>query len=69
MTNIILDGFNGIIFDPYNEEDFYYAIERLVKDKNERIRIAKNGYITARESFSIQVWRERWNKVIDDIIK
>ena len=69
MTNIILDGFNGIIFDPYNEDDFYYAIERLVKDKNERIRIAKNGYITARESFSLQVWRERWNKVIDDIIK
>ena len=69
MTNIILDGFNGIMFDPYNEDDLYYAIEHLVKDKNERIRIAKNGYITARESFSLHVWRERWNKVIDDIIK
>lgn len=69
MTNIILDGFNGIMFDPYNEDDLYYAIKRLVKDKNERNRIAKNGYTTTCESFSLQIWRERWSKVIDDIIK
>ncbi len=68
MTNIILDGFNGIMFDPYNEDALYYAIKRLVKDENERNRIAKNGYTTARESFSLQIWRERWSKVIDDII-
>ena len=68
MTNIILDGFNGIMFDPYNEDDLYYAIERLVTEKKERARIAKNGYTTARESFSLQIWRERWSKVIDDII-
>lgn len=69
MTNIILDGFNGIMFNPYNEEDLYNAIECLVKDKSKRHRIAKNGYTTARESFSLRIWRERWSKVIDEIIK
>lgn len=68
MTNIILDGFNGVMFDPYNEDDFYFAIERLINDNNERLRIAKNGYATVQDAFSLKMWRKKWSKVIDDII-
>lgn len=68
MTNIILDGFNGIMFDPYNEDDLYYAIERVITDNALRLKLAKNGYKTVKESFSLDIWKERWSKVIDDTI-
>ena len=68
MTNIILDGFNGIMFDPYNEDDLYYAIERVITDKALRQKLAKNGYKTVKESFSLDIWKERWSRVIDDTI-
>lgn len=69
MTNIILDGFNGIMFDPYNEDNLYNAIEKIINDKELRLRLAKNGYTTAREAFSLEIWREKWSDVIDDIIR
>lgn len=68
MTNIVLDGFNGIMFDPYNEDDLYYAIERVITDKALRQKLAKNGYKTVKESFSLDIWKERWSRVIDDTI-
>ena len=68
MTNIILDGFNGIMFDPYNEDDLYYAIERVITDKALRQKLAENGYKTVKESFSLDIWKERWSRVIDDTI-
>ena len=69
MTNIILDGFNGIMFDPYNEDNLYNAIEKVINDKEFRLRLARNGYMTAREAFSLEIWQERWSNVIDNIIR
>lgn len=69
MTNIILDGFNGIMFDPYNEDNLYNAIEKVINDKEFRLRLARNGYMTAREAFSLEIWQERWSNVIDNITR
>ena len=68
MTNIILDGFNGIMFDPYSEDDLYHALDLLVENYELRKKIAINGYMTAKDAFSLELWNERWTKVIDNII-
>lgn len=63
MTNIILDGFNGLMIAP-DIDELYGAMIKLITDIDLRRRLAENAYITVKESFSYEKWEENWLKVI-----
>ena len=67
MTNIILNNYNGYLVEP-NFEDVMEAIEKLIKDKEHRNVMAKRGYDTVISSFSLSQWKEKWKKLILEII-
>ena len=64
MTNIILDGYNGLFVRPGSADDIINAIDKLVNDSEYLNYLAKNAYSTAKASFSFDKWRERWGDVI-----
>ena len=66
LTDLILHDFNGILIEP-NEEDLFRAIDRLLLDPNERIRLGKNGWLTS-QYFSLSTWKERWRILIKKIL-
>lgn len=67
MTNIVLDGYNGLIIPP-NQENLEEALERLITDSELREMLAVNGEKTAKEAFSLERWKKKWIKVIDAFI-
>lgn len=68
MTNIVIDGFNGLIVDAGNAEQLYRAMRILVDDAQLRKRIAKNGYETVKQGFSNEKWRTSWKKVLEEYL-
>lgn len=63
MTNIVLDGFNGLMVSP-DEEELYAAVARLIVDKELRLRLSTNAYETVKASFSLAKWQGAWRKVL-----
>lgn len=66
LTNIVIDGFNGIMIQPRADE-LENAIEYLYLNKKEREYMAENGYDTVRKGFSFERWEEKWLKVLKEI--
>jgi glycosyltransferase involved in cell wall biosynthesis len=66
ITNMILDGFNGLLAQPRPEE-FAAAIVRLADDKALRREIAEHAYCTALRCFDLRVWQERWKNVFEHV--
>ena len=63
LPDLIINGFNGILVDP-KEEDLYQAMIDLYDHSDKRLQLAKNGRKTA-ELFSETIWIERWRVVLD----
>lgn len=63
MTNIVLDGYNGLMVSP-EQEDLYEALSNLIEDDKLRKRLAANAQVTVRDSFSLERWKRQWKKVI-----
>ena len=68
MTNIVLDHYNGLMINP-DKEELYSALKTLIENAAIRNRLAEKAYETARDSFSLELWQERWLKVIKDVEK
>jgi len=66
ITNMILDGFNGLLIQP-KALDFAAAILRLADDKALRREIAGHAYCTASRCFDVRVWNERWKQVFEHV--
>ena len=66
MSNILLDGYNGLLINPESSE-LFDALERLICDKELRVSIADNAYKTVKQSFDISRWKEKWRKVINNV--
>ena len=66
LTNIVLDGFNGLIIKP-DAKCLIEALNILINDDAYRSRISKNGYETVKEAFSIDRWKKKWVNVIDNL--
>ena len=66
MSNIVLDGFNGIIIEP-NEELLYKAICDLIENEEKRNNISKNAIETIKYSFSLEKWEKSWINLINNI--
>lgn len=67
MSNIVIDNFNGLITDT-TIESLVDSLEKLIVDQALRFRLASNGYETVKQGFSIEKWRNSWDKVIDEVI-
>lgn len=66
MTNIILDGYNGVMISP-NVKELTEALLRLIEDVNRRSRIAQKGRETVAASFSYDKWKTKWLQVIEEV--
>lgn len=68
MTNIILDHYNGLMINP-DDEELYVSLKTLIDDAFTRKRLAEKAYETVRDSFSLELWQNRWMKVVLDVEK
>ena len=64
MTNIVIDGFNGLMVKAGNSEALYNALKRLIVDENLREQISNNAYSTIKQSFSLEKWQNKWKNVL-----
>ena len=67
MTNIIIDGHNGVLVPAGDVQELYSAIKSLIDNPEERQRLSSCGYQTVKESFSYEKWRNSWIEVIRNI--
>lgn len=63
MTNIILDGFNGIMVRP-EQNELYEALSTLINDDDLRKRLTTNAKSTITESFSLVRWKQQWRNTL-----
>lgn len=68
MTNIILDGYNGLMISP-EEEELYKALTSLIVDSSLRGKLQANAYNCVKDAFSLQRWQDAWKKVIGNVAK
>lgn len=67
MTNIIIDGYNGLMIPAGNADKLYDAIKKLIDEPETRKQLAEKGYDTVRYGFSYERWAEKWRAVIKNI--
>lgn len=65
MSNIIIDGYNGLIIRP-TESDLYAAINQLVEDQRLRLRISSEGKKTIIAAFSREIWAKKWVAAVNE---
>lgn len=65
MSNIVLDGHNGLIIRP-TESDLYATINRLVEDQRLRLRISSEAKKTIHAAFSREVWAKKWADAVNE---
>ena len=65
MTNVVLDRYNGLIVKAGDAISLYEAIKKLIIDEELRKQIAENAYRTVINSFSREIWKEKWNNVLE----
>ena len=63
MTNMILDGYNGVLVMPETKA-LTDAIERVVENGELRRAIATKAVETARAAFSHEQWKSQWREVL-----
>lgn len=66
ITNIIIDGFNGLMTPAGNSVRLYEAIKYLIDNPKERERLSCIGYETVKNSFSFSVWKDKWMHVLNE---
>ncbi len=61
LSNIVLDGYNGILCDP-NPENIADAINKLIENKELRESFQAKA-VESSEYFSLENWKRKWVKV------
>ena len=69
MTSIVLNGYNGIMVNPGDEEALMEELVALIESPEKTKRLAKNGYETVAQGFSREVWAQNWLKVVRNFTK
>lgn len=65
MTNIVIDGYNGVMISP-DVEELYVAIKLLVENSKLREEYAAKAYETVLNGFPIDKWKAQWKNVIEN---
>jgi len=69
LRELVIDGYNGLLFEPGNAEDLTYKIEKLSKNKDLLLEMRKNAYKTASERFSEMVGYENIIAIYRSLIR
>lgn len=64
ITNMILDGYNGLLVMP-DPDALYSGLAQLVVNEGLRERLSARGYDTAVAAFSYERWRRQWSEVLE----
>ena len=67
LSNIILDGYNGVFAEP-EEEALAKKIAELIDDGEKRKALATKAYETVKGAFSLDIWKARWKEVITEMM-
>lgn len=68
MTNIVINGYNGIMVNSGDSKQLYEAIKDLTLNKDKRQELADIGYQTVQKAFAHSVWKDSWKKVFLEIL-
>ncbi|HOJ78447.1 MAG TPA: glycosyltransferase family 4 protein [Bacillota bacterium] len=66
LTDLIIDGYNGLLLRPLNTRTLIKALELLINERDFATKLGKQAQLTA-EAFSLGRWKARWAKVIMQI--
>jgi len=66
ITNMIINNYNGILIMP-NENALLDAIKQLIENKYLRKKLSINAYETAKASFNIEEWKEKWRMILYEV--
>ncbi|MDR4499372.1 MAG: glycosyltransferase family 4 protein [Candidatus Scalindua sp.] len=66
ITNMIINGYNGILVMP-DVSSLTAGLELVLKNADLRIHLMKRAYETAKEAFVLEIWEERWQKVLLEV--
>lgn len=67
IPNIILDGFNGLLVPPGDEQQLRFALRLLVESPSLRATLGQAGRATSRAQLGFDVWASRWCDVIEQV--
>lgn len=67
ITNIILDGYNGVMVNAGDCEDLYRAMKYLLENPVEIRRLSNNAYETAKQAFSYSKWEDKWTELLKTV--
>ena len=66
MTNIIIDNFNGFFFNPSLKDNLQIKLEEILKlETKEKESILHHSIETVRKGFSLEVWENKWETIIN----
>lgn len=65
LTNMLLDGYNGLLSQPSREELYKVLNKALDMSQEEHIRMVQRTYESARFAFSFEKWGKRWLEVLN----
>lgn len=63
LGDAIIDGYNGLIYDP-NHEDLTDYIRFLAENEDLRRKFGERNREIAVECFDIEIWREKWRNLL-----
>ncbi len=68
-SDIIKDGFNGLLIDPRDSNDMARKMKKLIQNKAFWNRVSRNGIKFARKNFTWESSAEKYLKVFKGVIK
>lgn len=69
LTNVVLDGYNGLVIPAGSSEALYIAIKKLILDQNYCKCLAEKGFETVSAAFSLEKWQQSWENIIQVVTK
>ncbi|WP_026478775.1 glycosyltransferase family 4 protein [Alkaliphilus transvaalensis] len=65
LTNLIINGYNGLLIHP-SKESIFHALCYLIENPAEGARLGQNATSTS-SAFSKEIWMKRWSQCIKQI--
>jgi glycosyltransferase involved in cell wall biosynthesis len=69
IPTYVRDGYNGILFQPGDVEDLAKKLDCVLSDAHLAATLAENGYETVHEHLSEAKYCERFNEMIEAVIR
>ena len=66
LTDLIIDGYNGLLISP-DEDELKQALSTLMENEALRRELGHNAYHVS-QKFSIEIWRRRWTELLLKIL-